>query len=92
LRSCLSKPTYYNMIRTAGPRARFIVIAVFVLTAFSFLILGPYKLSSGHLSTARHAGQQQSPSSDALLTGHAIAPRLGNATVKYDAQDVQVDV
>lgn len=65
---------------------RFALLALVVFAALSFLFLGPYK---SHLPTAdsivQDAQQQSGYSGDsqALLTGHAIAPKLGNATAKY---------
>jgi FAD-linked sulfhydryl oxidase len=74
------------MIRTTGPRNRFIVLALLVFAALSFLLLGPYKTPLGHVSSTGQYEQRQGGSGKtdgALLTGHAIAPKLGNATVKY---------
>lgn len=71
------------MFRMAGPRARFAVLAVLVMVLCSFFLLGPYKvtpLHSIHTATGRDLGH----TSQSLLTGHAIAPKLGNATAKYD--------
>lgn len=39
-------------------------------------------MTSGHLTTTT-AGRDLGHTSEALLTGHAIAPKLGNATAKY---------
>lgn len=77
--------SYYNthtMIRSS----RFAILALFVFVALSFLFLGPYKAQLSSATSIYHDGQQQSRSSgdsQALLTGHAIAPKLGNATAKY---------
>lgn len=74
------------MIRTSGPRSRFAILALLVFVALSFLFLGPYKAHLPNAGSIIHDGQQQSRSSadsQALLTGHAIAPKLGNATAKY---------
>ena len=74
------------MIRTSGPRSRFVILVLFVFIALSFLFLGPYKTQLPPAASVIHDGQQQSRSSgngQALLTGHAIAPKLGNATAKY---------
>lgn len=76
------------MIRITGLKARFAVLALLVFAFFSFLLLGPYEVTPGHLSRTEQAGQQHGRSSDALLTGHAIAPKLGNATAKYVLQDL----
>ncbi|OAL53339.1 FAD-linked sulfhydryl oxidase-like protein ERV2 [Pyrenochaeta sp. DS3sAY3a] len=69
------------MIRTSG---RFVVLALIVFAFVSFFLLGPYKVTPGHLSPSSSAAQPQGQSSGALLTGHAIAPRLGNATAKAE--------
>jgi FAD-linked sulfhydryl oxidase len=74
------------MIRTTGPRSRFTILALLVFAALSFLFLGPYKVQLPNAASTIHDRQQQSHSSgdnQALLTGHAIAPKLGNATAKY---------
>jgi len=65
---------------------RFALLAVLVFAVLSFLFLGPYKAQLPRAPFIRHDGQQQSRSSgdsQALLTGHAIAPKLGNETAKY---------
>ncbi|KAJ4370679.1 hypothetical protein N0V83_005200 [Neocucurbitaria cava] len=72
------------MIRTTGPKARFVVLALLVFAFFSFLLLGPYKVTPGHLSSTEQARQNHGQPSGALLTGHAIAPKLGNATAKAE--------
>jgi FAD-linked sulfhydryl oxidase len=70
------------MFRVAGLRARFAVVAVLVMVLCSLLLLGPYKVAPGHLALAT-AGRDAGPASGSLLTGHAIAPKLGNETAKY---------
>jgi quinol-cytochrome oxidoreductase complex cytochrome b subunit len=76
-----------TMIRTTGPRNRFVVLALLVFAGLSFLLLGPYQTPLGHVSSAVHSEQQRQSglgkTNSAILTGHAIAPKLGNATVKY---------
>ncbi|KAH7391796.1 FAD dependent sulfhydryl oxidase Erv2 [Pyrenochaeta sp. MPI-SDFR-AT-0127] len=72
------------MISPTSLKGRFVILALLVFAFFSFLLLGPYKVTPGHLTAARQDGQQQSQASDALLTGHAIAPKLGNATAKAE--------
>ena len=70
------------MIRSS----RFALLALVVFAALSFLFLGPYKAQLPNAASIVYDGQQQSRSSgdsQALLTGHAIAPKLGNATAKY---------
>lgn len=70
------------MIRITGLKARFAALALLIFAFFSFLLLGPYTVTPGHLSRAEQTGQHQIQTSGALLTGHAIAPKLGNATAK----------
>ncbi|KAF9692410.1 hypothetical protein EKO04_009379 [Ascochyta lentis] len=75
------------MIRTSGPRSRFAILALLLFAALTFLFLGPYKAQLPSAASLTHDGQQQSRSSgdgQALLTGHAIAPKLGNATAKAE--------
>ncbi|KAF1945472.1 FAD dependent sulfhydryl oxidase Erv2 [Clathrospora elynae] len=72
------------MIRITSLKARFAVLALFVLAFFSFLLLGPYQIAPGHLSPTTTSGQKQGHTSGAVLTGHAIAPKLGNATAKAE--------
>lgn len=65
---------------------RFALLAVLVFAVLSCLFLGPYKAHLPSASSIRYDGQQQGRSSEdspALLTGHAIAPKLGNETAKY---------
>lgn len=64
---------------------RFVFLALSVFAILSFFFLGPYKAQLPSASSLAHDGQQQSRSSgdsQALLTGHAIAPKLGNETAK----------
>jgi hypothetical protein len=70
------------MIRITGLRARFALFALVVFALCSFVLVGPYKVTPSHLaptSTEKKLGR----TSGAVLTGHAIAPKLGNATAKY---------
>lgn len=70
------------MIRITGLRARFVVFALVVFALCSFILVGPYKVTPAHLaspSTEKKLGR----TSEAVLTGHAIAPKLENATAKY---------
>ncbi|CBX90329.1 hypothetical protein IAQ61_001825 [Plenodomus lingam] len=60
------------------------LIAVFVLALFSFLCLGPYRETSGHLASKATLWKSRDPPNPALLKGHAIAPKLGNATAKAE--------
>lgn len=80
------------MIRISGLKARFAILALLVFALVSFVLLGPYKVTPGHLSPATILGQSQGQTSEALLTGHAIAPKLGNATAKYVSQSAYMTV
>lgn len=84
LQSRLNNTTTHKdiMIRSK----RFVFLALSVFAVLSFLFLGPYKAHLPSAPSLVHDGQQQSRSngdSQALLTGHAIAPKLGNETAKY---------
>jgi len=71
------------MIRITGLRARFVVFALVVFALCSFILVGPYKVTPAHLaspSTEKKLGR----TSEAVLTGHAIAPKLENATAKAE--------
>jgi FAD-linked sulfhydryl oxidase len=67
-------------MRSTDFRSRFIALALLV---FAICALLYYQAPLGHLSRTPQSGQQQSTASGAVLTGHAIAPKLGNATAKY---------
>jgi FAD-linked sulfhydryl oxidase len=71
------------MILVNGLKARFAVIALLVFAILSFLFLGPYDVTPGHISPKATTGKSLGHTSEAVLTGHAIAPKLGNATAKY---------
>ncbi|EMD91041.1 hypothetical protein COCC4DRAFT_167401 [Bipolaris maydis ATCC 48331] len=71
------------MFRVASLRARFAVLAILVMALCSFLLLGPYKVTPGHLAFTT-PGRGLGHTSQSLLTGHAIAPKLGNATAKAE--------
>ncbi|KAI8935907.1 hypothetical protein NX059_007418 [Plenodomus lindquistii] len=73
-----------DMIRITSIKARFALIAVSAFAIASFLLLGPYRATSGHLAPTATLWKPQSHASEALLTGHAIAPKLGNATAKAE--------
>lgn len=80
--SLFSCHNIHIMIRSS----RFGILVLFVFAALSFLFLGPYKAQLPNAASIIHEGQEQirsSGSSQTLLTGHAIAPKLGNATAKY---------
>lgn len=67
-------------MRTTDFRSRFLVLALLVFAICTFLF---YQAPLSHLSPTPLSGQQQGGTSGAVLTGHAIAPKLGNATAKY---------
>lgn len=69
------------MVRVAGLQARVAVLALVVFAIFAFVLVGPYKVTPGHISH-RATGQNVGQASQALLKGHAIAPKLANATAK----------
>ncbi|KAH5221772.1 sulfhydryl oxidase [Parastagonospora nodorum] len=68
------------MIRTTDFRSRFVILALLVFAIFGFLL---YQAPS-HLSLTTPHEQQRDNTSGAVLTGHAIAPKLGNATAKAE--------
>jgi FAD-linked sulfhydryl oxidase len=70
------------MIRTSSTRNRIIILALTTFAAFVFF-LHVYQAPFGHIAHLQQVAPQQSIASGALLTGHAIAPKLGNATAKY---------
>ncbi|KAF1836588.1 FAD dependent sulfhydryl oxidase Erv2 [Decorospora gaudefroyi] len=72
------------MIRITGLKARVALLALLVFAFVAFLLLGPYEAPSRHLSPPTGVGKKLGHNSEALLTGHAIAPRLGNATAKAE--------
>ncbi|KAF2854668.1 hypothetical protein T440DRAFT_240342 [Plenodomus tracheiphilus IPT5] len=72
------------MIRITSIKARFALLVVSVFAIVSFLLLGPYRVTSGHLSPTATLWKSQGHASEAILTGHAIAPKLGNATAKAE--------
>jgi FAD-linked sulfhydryl oxidase len=70
------------MIRTSSSRNRIIILALAAFATFVFF-LHVYQAPFGHIPHLQQAAPQQSIASGAVLTGHAIAPKLGNATAKY---------
>jgi FAD-linked sulfhydryl oxidase len=68
------------MMRTTDFRGRFIALALLVFAICAFLL---YQTPLDHLPRTPQLGQQPGYTGGAVLTGHAIAPRLGNATAKY---------
>jgi hypothetical protein len=71
------------MIRITGLRARFAILGLLVCAFLSFLIIGPYNVGPSNLALRTATTGKAGHSSGAVLTGHAIAPKLGNATAKY---------
>jgi FAD-linked sulfhydryl oxidase len=71
------------MIRTTGIRGRSIVLALLVFAVVAFLFYqAPNQAPFGRRPTLQQGALQQSNATGAVLTGHAIAPKLGNATAK----------
>jgi hypothetical protein len=65
-------------------RSRFVLLALFAMALFTFLILSGHRSIDGQPSPIQQAKlNTQGGASGAVLTGHAIAPKLGNATAKY---------
>lgn len=66
-------------------RSRFVLLALFGVALFTFLILSGHRSIDGQPSPIQQAKlDKQVGSSGAVPTGHAIAPKLGNATAKYE--------
>jgi FAD-linked sulfhydryl oxidase len=72
-------------MRTTDFRGRFIVLALLVFGICAFLF---YQAPLSHLSHIPQAGQREGHTGGAVLTGHAIAPKLGNETAKYIHMDL----
>jgi FAD-linked sulfhydryl oxidase len=72
------------MMRTTDFRSRFVVLALLLFAICALLF---YQAPLSHLSQISTSRQQQGLAGDAVLTGHAIAPKLGNATVKCVRRD-----
>jgi hypothetical protein len=73
------------MIRITGLRARFVVFALVVFALCSLILVGPYKVTPAHLtSTSTSTEKTLGRTSAAVLKGHAIAPKLENATAKAE--------
>lgn len=66
------------MIRPTDFKGRFVALALLVFAICAILL---YQTPLSHLSLP--AVQQAGSNGGAVLTGHAIAPKLGNATAKY---------
>lgn len=70
---------------SSGTRSRFVLLALFCIALFSMLLLEGHREPPGFpspIDQAKHA-KSGGTQSGAVLTGHAIAPKLGNATAKY---------
>ncbi|KAF1949358.1 hypothetical protein CC80DRAFT_273501 [Byssothecium circinans] len=71
-------------------KSRFVLLAVFIAALFLFVRLEGHRAAPGQPSPIEQAKKAASstpsggPSSGAALTGHAIAPKLGNATAKAE--------
>ncbi|PVH97790.1 hypothetical protein DM02DRAFT_67402 [Periconia macrospinosa] len=65
-----------------GIKGRFLVFALFVIALFLFVRLESHRAPPGQLSPIEQA--KKKPASGPSLTGHAIAPKLGNATAKAE--------
>tara|TARA_R110002003_G_scaffold97_18_gene7896 strand:- start:19141 stop:19431 length:291 start_codon:yes stop_codon:yes gene_type:complete len=76
------------MLRATDFKGRFIVLALLVFAICTFLF---YQVPLSHLSSRTpqlvQQGRTDGATSGAVLTGHAIAPKLGNETAKYVRQD-----
>lgn len=71
-------------MRIPSGKSRFVIFALFLFAISSLLLFGSYNAHPSYGSPTKQTGQQgKNPSSEAILTGHAIAPKLGNATAKY---------
>lgn len=69
-------------------KGRFLLFALFVIALFLFVRLESNRAPPGQLPPIQQAkeskaGASSNTPSGASLTGHAIAPKLGNATAKY---------
>jgi hypothetical protein len=70
---------------STGVKTRILLLAVLFIAFISVLILGSHREPPGGFQPAPIAPGRQSSSNQngASLTGHAIAPKLGNETAKY---------
>lgn len=64
-------------------RSRFVVLALFAMAVFTFLFFGGHERSQPSPMQEAKLNKAGGESSGAVLTGHAIAPKLGNATAKH---------
>lgn len=67
-------------MRTTDFKGRFIILALLVLGTCAFFF---FQAPLSHLPHIPQVGQQKGQTNGAVLTGHAIAPKLGNETAKY---------
>lgn len=79
----LSHFTDWFTMRINDFRTRYIALALMVFGIFGILY---YQAPLSHLSPLPQRGHQEGHTGGAVLTGHAIAPKLGNATAKYGLQ------
>jgi hypothetical protein len=70
---------------STGIKTRFFLLLVLFFAFISVLILRSYRHTPGGLQPAplAHGKPSASHQNAASLTGHAIAPKLGNETAKY---------
>ena len=68
-----------------GVKTRLLLLVVLFIALISVLILGSHREPPGGFQPAPIAPGKHSSSDQnkAALTGHAIAPKLGNETAKY---------
>lgn len=70
----------------SAARSRFVLLALFGMLVFTFLLFGGHGSPADQISSRAQAilkdEESSGGSSGAVLTGHAIAPKLGNATAK----------
>ncbi|KAL5121925.1 hypothetical protein ACEQ8H_000141 [Pleosporales sp. CAS-2024a] len=69
------------MMVTTNFKLRFAALALFVLAVCAFLL---YQAPFSHPSRTTRLGKHGGDTAGAALKGHAIAPKLGNATVKAE--------
>lgn len=72
---------------STGAAKRILLLAILAVAFITILILGSYKEPPGGFQPAPIMPGKDSSSNQngASLTGHAIAPKLGNETAKYVA-------
>lgn len=67
----------------APTRSRFVILALFAMAVFTFMLLTGNRPTYGEPSLQVNTKQDGHIPNGAILQGHAIAPKLGNATAKY---------